>query len=109
MGVDIQSTRISSSSTAVAGNDHMTIMVVGLLLHPGSAASTVTLKAGGSSGTEILYAVAPANSETVVVHFNGMLPVMQVNALGQKTAKNTELYCTLSGTGASATILYALA
>ena len=91
MLTDVQASTLTSSDTVYAARTR----VRGMLVVPGTANGSVTLKDGGASGTEVMAITTFANGEpfSVVIPANGVL--FEAN-----------VYMALSGAGVSATVFY---
>ena len=91
MQTDVQASTLTSSDTVYAARTR----VRGMLVVPGTANGSVTLKDGGSSGTEVMAITTFANGEpfSVVIPANGVL-------------FETDVYMALAGANVSATVFY---
>lgn len=91
MQTDVSVKSLANSNTIYGGRTR----VRGVLVTPGSANGSVTLKDGGSGGTTILTIPTVANGES----FNVDIP-------GNGVLFQTDVYATLAGTGTAVTVFY---
>lgn len=91
MQSDVSAKTLSSSNTIYGARTR----VRGVLVSPGSANGSVTLKDGGSGGSGLLTISTVANGEpfNVIIPANGIL-------------FQTDVYATLAGTGTAVTVFY---
>ncbi|NBT76580.1 MAG: hypothetical protein EBT15_11590 [Betaproteobacteria bacterium] len=89
---DVKSTRLDASGDVFAGRGR----VKAIYVQPGTAAGSVTIKDGGTSGTSVIVLDTIANGQAV------FLQLPEDGVLCQ-----TSVYCTLAGTATKATVFYA--
>jgi len=89
---DVKSTRLDASGDVFGGRGR----VKAIYVQPGTAAGSVTIKDGGTGGTEVIVLDTIANGQAVFLQ----LPEDGVLC-------ETSVYCALSGTATKATVFYA--
>jgi len=89
---DVKSANITTSASVFGGRGR----VKAIYVQPGTAAGSVTIKDGGSSGTNVIVLDTIANGQAVYLQ----LPEDGVLC-------ETSVYCTLAGAATKATVFYA--
>lgn len=89
---DVKSANITTSASVFGGRGR----VKAIYVQPGTAAGSVTIKDGGSGGTDVIVLDTIANGQAVYLQ----LPEDGVLC-------ETSVYCAVAGTATKATVFYA--